>query len=41
MQETLDILQQLGIEYEVKVISAHRTPEKAREYGLAARGRGI
>ena len=41
MQETLDTLQQLGIEYEVEVISAHRTPEKAREYGLGARGRGI
>ena len=41
MQETLDTLQQLGIEYEVEVISAHRTPEKARKYGLGARGRGI
>jgi len=41
MQETLDTLRQLGIEYEVEVISAHRTPEKAREYGLGARGRGI
>ena len=27
--------------YEINVISAHRTPEKARQYGLAARGRGI
>jgi 5-(carboxyamino)imidazole ribonucleotide mutase len=41
MQEALDTLQQLGIEYEVEVISAHRTPEKAREYGLGTRGRGI
>jgi 5-(carboxyamino)imidazole ribonucleotide mutase len=41
MQKALDTLQQLGIEYEVEVISAHRTPEKAREYGLGARGRGI
>jgi 5-(carboxyamino)imidazole ribonucleotide mutase len=41
MQETLDTLQQLGIEYEVEVISAHRTPERAREYGLGARGRGL
>ncbi len=41
MQSTLDILTQLDIDYEVKVISAHRTPEKARQYGLAARGRGI
>ena len=41
MQSTLDILTQLGIDYEVNVISAHRTPEKARQYGLATRERGI
>ncbi len=41
LQPMLDILKQLGIEHEVNVISAHRTPEKARQYGLAARGRGI
>ena len=41
MQSTLDVLKELGIDYEVSVISAHRTPEKARQYGLAARGRGI
>ena len=41
MQPTLDILTQLGIDYEVNVISAHRTPEKARQYGLAARSKGI
>ena len=41
MQPALDILQQLGIDYEVNVISAHRTPEKARQYGLSAQERGI
>ena len=41
VQSTLDILKELGIDYEVNVISAHRTPEKARQYGLAARERGI
>jgi 5-(carboxyamino)imidazole ribonucleotide mutase len=41
LQPTLEILTRLGIEHEVNVISAHRTPEKAREYALAARGRGI
>ncbi len=41
MQPTLDVLKELGIDYEVSVISAHRTPEKARQYGMAARGRGI
>jgi len=41
MQPTLDILDGLGIDYEVSIISAHRNPEKVRQYGLAARGRGI
>ncbi len=41
VQPTLDVLTQLGIDYEVSVISAHRSPERARQYGLAARGRGI
>lgn len=41
MQPALDMLLQLGIEYEVSVISAHRNPERAREYGLSAEKRGI
>jgi 5-(carboxyamino)imidazole ribonucleotide mutase len=41
IQPTLDILDELGIEHEVNVISAHRTPEKARDYALSARERGI
>jgi len=41
IKPTLGILDALGIEYEVNVISAHRTPEKAREYALSARERGI
>ena len=41
VQPALDVLKELGIEYEVSVISAHRTPEKAREYGLSAREQGI
>ena len=41
VQPTLDVLTQLGIDYEVAVISAHRTPEKARKFGLEARSRGI
>ena len=38
---TLDTLTEMGIDYEENVISAHRTPEKAREYGTTARDRGI
>jgi 5-(carboxyamino)imidazole ribonucleotide mutase len=41
LKPTLEILTKLGIEHEVNIISAHRTPEKAREYALKARGRGI
>ena len=41
VQSTLDVLTELGVNYEVSVISAHRTPEKARQYGVAARSRGI
>ena len=41
MQPALEILKELGIDYEVSVISAQRTPEKARQYGLGVRGRGI
>ncbi len=41
VQPTLDALKELGIDYEVNVISAHRTPEKARKYAQEARSRGI
>ena len=41
MQPALDVLDQLGIEYEVSVISAHRTPDKARQYGVSARESGL
>lgn len=37
----LDVLKELGIDYEVNVISAHRTPEKARQYAMEAEDRGI
>jgi len=41
MQPTLEMLDQLGIEYEASIISAHRNPEKAREYGLKAKEHGL
>ena len=41
IKPALDTLDMLGIDYEVKVISAHRNPERVREYGLAARSNGI
>jgi 5-(carboxyamino)imidazole ribonucleotide mutase len=41
MGPALDILKELGVDYEVNVISAHRTPEKASIYGKTARQRGV
>ncbi|UCG55188.1 MAG: 5-(carboxyamino)imidazole ribonucleotide mutase [Dehalococcoidia bacterium] len=41
IKPAMETLEKLGIDHEVKVISAHRTPEKARQYGLSARKNGI
>ena len=41
VQETMDTLEQLNIDYEVRVMSAHRTPERVQEYAQQARDRGI
>ena len=39
--ETAEVLDQMGVEHEVVVASAHRTPDKVRDYALSARERGI
>ena len=39
--ETTNTLEQLKIDYEVRVMSAHRTPERVQEYAQQARDRGI
>ena len=39
--EAAEVLEQLGVEHEVVVASAHRTPDKVRDYGQSARERGI
>ncbi|WP_309572412.1 AIR carboxylase family protein, partial [Deinococcus sp.] len=36
MQGTLDILRDLGVAYEVRVLSAHRTPDLLATYGARA-----
>jgi len=41
MQLAADILESLNVSTEVVVMSAHRTPEKVRDYAKAAKGRGI
>lgn len=41
MQEAADVLKQLGIKYEITVVSAHRTPERMVEYAKNAVKRGL
>ncbi len=41
MSDAAQALKEFGIEYEVEVLSAHRTPEKMIEWGKAAASRGI
>ncbi len=41
VQGAVDTLEQLKVDYEVRVMSAHRNPERVREYALSARERGI
>ena len=41
MSAAIQVLEDFGIEYEKKVISAHRTPDLMCEYAKSARERGI
>ena len=41
MSDAAAILEKFGIEYEINVVSAHRTPEAMVEYGLSAKERGL
>ena len=41
MNEAFEILKQFGIECEVKIVSAHRTPEEMFEYARTAKSRGL
>ena len=41
MKEAADILSELGIIYETKIVSAHRTPDRLWEYGKYAEQRGL
>ena len=41
MKEAADILSELGIIYETKIVSAHRTPDRLWEYGKSAEQRGL
>lgn len=41
MQEAADFLSEIGIDYEINVVSAHRTPERMINYAKEAHGRGL
>jgi 5-(carboxyamino)imidazole ribonucleotide mutase len=41
MEAAGKILKEFGVEYEITVCSAHRTPDRAHEYAITARERGL
>ena len=41
MQDAADILKELGVGFEMTVVSAHRTPERMFEYAKSAASRGL
>jgi 5-(carboxyamino)imidazole ribonucleotide mutase len=41
MQEAAEILKELGVTFELTVVSAHRTPERLMDYATTARSRGL
>ncbi len=41
MQEAAEVLGQLGVEFELTVVSAHRTPQRMMEYAGSAKERGL
>ncbi|MDD3926884.1 MAG: 5-(carboxyamino)imidazole ribonucleotide mutase [bacterium] len=41
MREAALVLEELGVECEVAILSAHRTPEEAADYAKSAAGRGL
>lgn len=41
MQDAADMLKELGVPFEMTIVSAHRTPDRLYDYAQNARGRGI
>ncbi|SPF77632.1 5-(carboxyamino)imidazole ribonucleotide mutase [Pseudoprimorskyibacter insulae] len=41
MKEAADVLDELGVPYEKKIVSAHRTPDRLWDYGKTAVDRGL
>ena len=41
MREAAQVLDELGVAYETRIVSAHRTPDRLWDYGKTAAGRGL
>ena len=41
MQEAARMLEAMGVDYEARIVSAHRTPDRLTDYAKTAKGRGI
>ncbi|MDP1668249.1 5-(carboxyamino)imidazole ribonucleotide mutase [Phaeovulum sp.] len=41
LREAATLLDELGVPYETRIVSAHRTPDRLWEYGQGAVGRGL
>jgi 5-(carboxyamino)imidazole ribonucleotide mutase len=41
MEKCSDVLKEMGVAHEMRISSAHRTPEQTARYAFEARGRGI
>ncbi|MEM7506223.1 MAG: 5-(carboxyamino)imidazole ribonucleotide mutase [Pseudomonadota bacterium] len=41
MKAAADLLEEFGVEHEVRIVSAHRTPDRMFAYAEAAAGRGL
>ncbi len=41
MRHAAEMLERLAVPFEARIVSAHRTPDRLREYAQSARGRGL
>ncbi len=41
MREAAQVLEDLGVEFELTIVSAHRTPDRMYEYAKSAKGKGL
>jgi len=41
LRAAVEVLDELGVSHEVRIVSAHRTPDRLWDYGVGAVGRGL